>query len=404
MDAKYDLGSASYNDDPHGTYARMRSDDPVYLDPVTGQWYVTRYDDVLSILRDKRWSPRLIDRFFTGLSPEGIEQAKVVARLFNDWLVFSDPPHHTRLRKLVTRAFSARGVAALEAYTRQVVDAALDRMPDAGEVDLIADFAALVPAQVISHMLGVAPDHVKQFRAWVTDLFRLMGRVGAPDENVAAAYHSVRNLEDYFHVLIAERRKVRVDDLLGALIDADEDGRLLSGNELVATCALMLAGGHETTTNLIGNAVLALLRHPAQLPRLRDDPGLITSAVDEFLRYDSPAMGVVRVALEDVEVNGRVLSAGQSAFVALTSANRDPAVFDDPDRFDIGRGDSRHVSFGQGIHLCVGAALARMETKIAVGSLLARFSRLQLATDKLDWIRSRSMRGLTSLPIAVNRG
>jgi len=402
MHAKYDLGSPSYFDDPYETFARMRRDDPVYLDPVTGYSYVTRYDDVLSILRDRRWSSRRADRFFTGVSRERVEQARSASRFLDDWLIFRDPPDHARLRKLVTRAFSARAIAMLEAYTQQVVSAALDRMAGAGEVDLIADFAHPVPAQVIAHMLGVAPDHIAQFKAWVVDLLRLLGQVGDVDQNVAAAYRSVHSLKDYFRTIIAERRKARVNDLLGALIDADEDGRL-GEQELVATCALLLSAGHETTTNLIGNSVLALLRNPAQMTRLRDDPGLIASAVEEFLRYDGTAIGLGRVALEDVEVSGQVVRAGQTAYVLLLSANRDPAVFADPDQLDLGRRDNRHMGFGHGIHLCVGAGLARMETRIAVGSLLARFPRLALAADKPSWTPSRVSRGLARLPISVNR-
>ncbi|HEX7836091.1 MAG TPA: cytochrome P450 [Kofleriaceae bacterium] len=401
MSVKYDLGSPSHFDDPHETFARMRRDDPVYLDPVTGYRYVTRYADVLAILRDRRWSSRRAAQYVTGTSPERAEQGRLASGFLDSWLIFLDPPDHTRLRKLVTRAFSARAVAALEAYAQEVVDTALDRMAGAGEVDLLAEFAHPVPAQVIAHMLGVAQDHIAQFKAWVADLLRLLGQVGDTDDNVAAAHRGVRGLAGYFREIIAERRKVRVDDLLGELIDADEDGRL-GEQELVSTCALLLSAGHETTTNLIGNGMLALLRHPAELARLRGDPGLIPSAIEEFLRYDGAAIGLGRIALEDVEVAGQVVRAGQTVCVSPLAANRDPAVFDDPDRLDIGRRDNPHIGFGQGIHFCIGAGLARMQARVAVGSLLARFPHLALATDKPAWNGSRISRGLVRLPVSVH--
>jgi cytochrome P450 len=402
MSGTYDFMSPEFFDEPHATFARMRQDDPVYFDPVTHQWCFTRYDDVALFLRDKRWSSQRVDLLFMRANPEREQQIKVCRQFYSNWLIFSDAPHHTRLRKLLVRAFSARAVVALEAYVQQAVDVALDKMSEAREIDLVADFAFPIPAQVIAHILGVAPDHMEPFKVWSADALRIASMVGDPDENVAATYRGIRNLETYFEEVIAGRRKARVDDLLGTLIDADEDGRILSKEELVANAALLLMAGHQTTTHLIGNAVFELLRHPAQLARLQENPGLIDSAIDEVLRYNGPGVGIGRIALEDIELHGRVLPAGQFGFCFFSAANRDPAVFDDPDRFDIGRGDKRHLSFGQGMHLCIGSTLARMEARIAVGSLLARFPRLQLATDKPDWSKSLAFRGLTSLPLSVH--
>jgi len=399
MVTTYDLQSTSFFADPYDTYARMRRNDPVYHDPATGIWFLTRYQDLLTLTKDRRFSAERVGQFFTGVSPDLDGQVEVVGRFFTDWLIFLDPPQHTRLRRLTARAFSAKSIAALRDYIQTAVDTALDRVADAGRADLMADVGVPVPAQVIAHMLGVAPADIPQFKSWTADVLRVPAWVGDSEENVRIAYRAVGNLEDYFRELIAQRRKTPTDDLLGMLVSADEDGQILTEQELVSTCALLLVAGHETTTNLIGNGMIALLRHPAELARLRADPELIESAVDEFLRYDGPVAGVARLACEDIDMGGQVIPAGHVAMGMVGAANRDPAVFDDPDRLDIGREDGRHVGFGQGRHLCPGAALARLEARIALGGILARFPRLELATDELDWSMSLATRGVTSLPV-----
>ena len=399
MVTTYDLQSTSFFTDPYDTYARMRRDDPVYHDPATGIWFLTRYQDLLTLTKDRRFSSERVSQLFTGVSPELDGQVEVVGRFFTDWLIFVDPPQHTRLRRLTARAFSTKSVAALRDYIQTVVDTALDRVADTGRADLMADVGIPVPAQVIAHMLGVAPADIPQFKSWTADVLRVPALVGDSEENVRIAYRAVGNLEEYFRELIAQRRQTPTDDLLGMLVSADEDGQILTEQELVSTCALLLVAGHETTTNLIGNGMIALLRHPAELARLRADPELIESAVDEFLRYDGPVAGVARLAREDIDIGGQVIPAGHVAMGMVGAANRDPAVFDDPDRLDIGRGDGRHVGFGQGRHLCPGAALARLEARIALGGILARFPQLELATDELDWSKSLATRGVTSLPV-----
>jgi cytochrome P450 len=401
MTVQYDLTSAEYYADPYPTYARMRREDPVYWDPGMGIWFVTRYSDVLSLMRDRCWSSDRVAHFFTGLGPELADDIAVVSRFYTDWLVFLDPPNHTRLRRLMTRAFSPRGIETIREFTRTAVDQALDRVAGAGRFDAIADFSVPVPAQVIAHMLGVAPQDVEQFKGWTTDVFRVPAWVGDQGENVRVASRSVRALEEYFRALIAERRRHPTDDLLGMLVAADADGHILTDQELVSTCALLLVAGHETTTNQIGNAVLALLRHPAELARLRADPTLLDSAVEEFLRYDGSPGGLARVARHDTELAGQTILAGQIAMGMAQAANRDPAVFADPDRFDVGRADNRHLGLGLGPHICLGAALARLELRIAVGVLIERFPRLTLETDNLTWLHSLAERGLTSLPVTI---
>ena len=398
MTATYDLFSPAHFAEPYETFALMRQNDPLYRHEQTGLWFASRYTDVHAVLRDRRFSAARVDGF---MPPGGDEKTQVVRRFFTDWMVFQDPPEHTRLRKLISHAFAPRNIAALEPYIQLVVDDSLDRVKDQEQIDIIGDLALPVPALVIAHMLGVAPDRVEDFKQWTSDLLLLQSMVGDQDENLATVYAAVRNLDDYFHDLIAERRITPTGDLLSLLVQAREDGSVLSEHELVANCAQLLMAGHETTTNLIGNATIALLRNPGELARLRADPGLASAAVEEFMRYDGTAAGIARQALEDVELSGGIVPAGGMVMGIALSANRDPAVFADPDRLNVGRGDSRHLGFAGGPHACIGAALARLQIRIAMTSLLARYPRIELASDELSYINGWMVRGVTSLPVTV---
>jgi pimeloyl-[acyl-carrier protein] synthase len=376
----------------------MRENDPLYWHEQTGLWFATRYQDVRAIAHDRRFSSNRVDSFV----PSGTdEKRQAIRRYFNDWMVFTDPPEHTRLRKLFARVFSARSIATLEPYIHRVAGEALDRVKGQDQIDIIRDFGFPVPSRVIAHMLGVAPDRVDDFEHWTRDILQVPGLTGDPEENVAITYRAMRSLEAYFGELIAQRRAEPAEDLLGLMVQANEDGTVLSDQELMAHCALFLTAGHETTTNLIGNATLALLRNPGELARLRAQPDLAASAVEEFLRYDPTVAGLARTAQEDVELSGGVVPAGATVMGVLPSANRDPAVFTDPERLDIGRGDTRHLGFGTGLHTCIGAGLARMETRIAMNALLAAYPRMELAVSEPDHIVGWIIRGVTSLPVNV---
>ncbi len=398
MTATYDLLSPEHFAAPYQTFALMRENDPLYWHEQTGLWFVTRYQDVHAVARDRRFSSNRIHSF---MPPGTDEKTQAVRRFFIDWMVFTDPPEHTRLRKLFSRVFSSRSIAMLEPYIHRVADEALDRVKGQDQIDIIRDFGFRVPSRVIAHMLGVSPDRVDDFEHWSRDILRVPELMGDPEENVAITYRAMRSLEAYFRELIAERRAERAEDLLGLMVQANEDGTVLSDQELMAHCALFLTAGHETTTNLIGNATLALLRNPGELARLRAQPDLAASAVEEFLRYDGAVAGIARQAKEDVQLSGGVVPAGAVVMAVLPSANRDPAVFADPDRLDVGRGDTRHLGFGGGPHACIGAALARMETRIAMTSLLARYPRMELAVSEPSHIVGWTVRGVTSLPVNV---
>ncbi len=398
MTAAYDLLSPGHFAAPYETFALMREHDPLYWHEQMGMWFATRYRDVHAISRDRRFSSARVDAF---MPPGSDEKTQAVRRFFTDWMLFSDPPEHTRLRKLVSRAFVPRSIAMLESFIHQVVDGALDQVKGQEQIDIIGDFGFPVPSRVIAHMLGVSPDRVHDFEQWSHDILRIPSLVGDPDENFAITYQAMRNLQAYFSDLIAQRRAVPADDLLGLMVRASEDGSALSDEELMAHCALLLIAGHETTTNLIGNATLALMRNPGELARLRAQPGLAGSAVEEFLRYDGAVAGIARQAQDDVQLSGGVVRAGEVVMAVLPAANRDPAIFADPDRLDLGRGDTRHLAFGGGLHACVGAALARMETSIAMTALLARYPRMELAVGEPGHVASWATRGVTSLPVNV---
>ena len=379
--------------DPYPTYHRLRAEDPVHHSPL-GFWVLTRYEDVVAALRD----PRLIKepiaafvaaRFGAPMPAMGLS------------MLDRDPPDHTRLRGLVNKAFTPRVVEGLRPHIQKIVDGLLARVEGAGTMDLIEEFAYPLPVTVICQMLGVPVEDRERFKQWGLDIARGLDAILLPpDSDVARRSVAARRaLADYFRALIAERRAAPRGDMLSDLIAAEEAGDKLSEDELLATCILLLVAGHETTVNLIGNGTLALLRHPDQLRRLREDPGLIGSAVEELLRYDGPVQRTARIPSADVTFDGRTIAKGEMVMPFIGAADRDPAQFPDPDRLDLTRTDNRHIAFGWGIHFCLGAPLARVEGQIAIGTLVQRLPRLALATDRPEYRQSLTLRGLTTLPV-----
>ncbi|HWU88845.1 MAG TPA: cytochrome P450 [Kofleriaceae bacterium] len=399
MTATYDLQSAEFYADPYPTYARMRRDDPLYWYADMNMFMLTRYADVQALSASRHSSVERVDAFFMNVSDPGSKKVAVVREFLNKWMVFMDSPAHARMRKLVAKTFSPRNIRALEPLVHRVTDEILDQVAPRSGFDVVNDVGFPIPARVISHMLGVSQADIHLFQSWTQAVFRVPAWVGDPDENIAAAYDGVLHLEEYFHGLIVQRRSSPTEDLLSLLVNAEEDGQFLSEQELVSTCALILVAGHETTAKFIGNAILALLRNPDQMDLLRSRPELIESAVEELLRFETVSGGIVRLAKEDIELPSGRLPAGSLAFGAPQSANRDEAVFPDPDRLDITRSDIRHLTFGHGPHTCLGAALGRLEGRIILSEILRRFPQMRLATDELTFAPSMAIRGLTALPI-----
>jgi pimeloyl-[acyl-carrier protein] synthase len=329
---------------------------------------------------------------------QGIGEDRPLVQMQRKWMLLSNPPDHTRLRTLVTKAFTPRVVEGMRPRIQEIVDSLLDAVQSKHLMDVIADLAYPLPVIVIAGMLGVPTEDREKFKGWSRDLARTLDPILTPDVLTAGDEATVAFI-DYFRALVAKRRKDPQDDLLSALSAAEEQGDRLSEDELLATAVLLFGAGHETTMNLIGNGLLALLQHPQQMEMLKRDPGLIHTAVEEFLRYDSSVQMTARTALADIEIDGKVMAQGQQAILVLGAANRDPVQFADPDRLDITRKDNRHIAFSHGIHSCLGAPLARVEAQIAINTLLRRMPALRLQIEDLEWRETVTLRGLKALPV-----
>ncbi len=327
--------------------------------------------------------------------------ADTVARDFGFAQDHANPPEHTRLRKLVNKAFTARRAQGLRPRIQAIVVGLLDAAVAAGPtMDLIAALASPLPSRVICELLGVPDSDQGRVIAWCHQLEDPTS-TGLTPEGVEAMVESlIEELQDYLRDLIHRRRAEPADDLVGALVEAEEHGNRLSEDELLSACFVLLASGHETIMDLIGNGTLALLRHPAELHRLQRDPALIRSGLEELLRYDSPNQMVIRVVAGAVEIAGQTLNEGDLVYLVLAAANRDPDRFDDPDRLDLGRPDNRHLCFGNGPHFCLAAPLARLEGEVAIGVLVRRLPALRLATGPVEWRSNPALRGPVCLPVA----
>jgi len=401
------LGSAfgaSFFADPYPLYAALRQNQPVFRLPIpadvgAGVFLLTRYADVQQVLKDPRFSAdrrradavmRNRDRFPPDLLGD--------ESLFRSMLTM-DGPDHTRVRGLVSKAFTPRHVAKLrpriEAITRELLAPAVAQ----GRFDLMAVLAAPLPAIVIAELLGVPAEDHPRFRAWAREIIAVGAEVTTRGPDPSRFRNGFEPLAAYLRDVIAARRRTPEDDLISALVEAQEDRDALSDAELLTTCVLLLLAGHETTTNLIGNGTLALLRHPDELARLRREPGLLRNAIEEMLRFDSPVQGTVRVATEDVTLGGVAVPKAALVVCGIGAANRDPAEFPQPDRFDVAREDVRHLSFGFGAHFCLGATLARLEAEVAFGALLEACPGLALDADAVTHRSHPVLRGVLALPV-----
>ncbi len=388
-EALYDPFDPQVLRDPFPAYRKLREQAPVSETPA-GFWAVSRYDDVLQVLR----SPAVFSSAamsFEASRPEGSPEG-------GRMLISADPPLHTKLRNLVNRAFTSRRVAEMEPHVAALVDGLLAPALRKGSLEFVEGFASPLPTMVIAEMLGIDPERRRDFKRWSDDIVALAGGASA-DRDLAEAQASLPELNGYLERVIAERRRAPRPDLLSALIQATEGGEGLTPDDVRAFGVLLLIAGNETTTNLLSNALLALLDRPELLERLRREPKLVPALVEETLRWDSPVQAVFRAATRDVELGGATIPEGCALLALLGSANRDERRFPDPDRFDVGRDPAGHVAFGFGIHFCVGAPLARLEARVALERLLPRLDRLHLEGEP-ERLSSFFLRGLTKLPLA----
>jgi len=391
----------SFRADPYPTYARLRAEDPVHRAP-WGAWLISRYAGCVALFKDPRASSDMSksDAYRRAREQGLVDPDEALAK--TPPFLILDPPDHTRLRGLVSKAFTPAMIEGERTRIQQIVDELLDEAAERREVELIEEVAYPLPVRAICALLGVPPEDHETFKGWSRLLSQAIDpRPAQPPEAIEERRRAGNAFTDYFRALIAERRKQPRDDLLSALIAVEEAGDTLTEDELVSTCILLLAAGHETTVSLIGNGVLALLRHPDQLRMLRDDPSLARSAVEEFLRYDAPVQFAFRTTKEPIEAGGLTVGAGEQIMLLLASANRDPAQFPDPDRLDITRSDSRHLAFGFGIHFCLGSALARLEGELFFATLTRRFSELGLRTEAPPYAENIVNRRLAALPVEL---
>ena len=384
--------------DPYPFYQQLRDNDPMHVTPF-GSVLASRHAEASLVLRDKRFGKDFVDRSIRRYGPEIMQEP--VFRSMSHWMLQQDPPDHTRLRGLVVKAFTARRVEDMRPRIQQIVDRTLDEVIPHGRMDLIEDFAFKLPVTVICDMLGIPEEHREAFYRSSREGGRLLDPVPLSKAEIAEGNAGNAVSTAYFQHLFELRRKHPGDDLTTQLLQAEEDGAKLSHEELTANIILLFGAGHETTVNLIGNGLLALHRNPDQLALLKARPELITNAIEEFLRYDSSVQLTGRVAIEDIEdLGGRRIPKGEAVLCLLGSANRDPAVYPDaPEQLDITRANVKPLSFGGGIHHCLGAQLARIEAEVAIGTLLRRLPELKLDDpDNPEWRPTFVLRGLKRLP------
>ena len=381
--------------DPYPLYHRLRNEDPVHWDPFLSAWVVTRYQDVVHVLHyfsaDRTPTPEQ-------LTAMGLSAMNPIAQVMVQQMLFMDAPAHTRLRTLASTAFSPARVAVLRSHIQEIVDELIGAIEAAGRLDVIEDFAFPLPAIVTAEMLGVPVTDRDQLKTWSADFAEMLGNFQHNPDRIPRVLRSVQEMTVYFMARMTEMREHPRPGLIHSLMTAEVNGERLTDEEVVANSIVTMVGGQETTTNLIGNGILSLLRNPAELQRLREDPTLIVNAVEELLRYESPSQHTARIAPTDVVLGGRQIRKGQAVIAVMAAGNRDPEQFPDPDTLDLGRDAKRHLAFGWAAHFCFGAALARIEGQIAFETLLRRLPELRLTPGQLTWRENLGLRGLTALP------
>jgi cytochrome P450 len=385
---------------PYPLYHRLRSEDPVHWDRFLHSWVVTRYPDVLHVLHsfsaDRTPTPdQLTAMDLSALNP--------IAKVMVKQMLFMDAPAHTRLRSLASVAFTPRRVEVLRDHIQQIADNLMDRVQARGGMDVIADFAAPMPAIVTAEMLGVPTEDHPNLKKWSADFAEMLGNFQHNPDRIPRVLESTNNLTAYFKSAIGEARVRPREGLIHSFLTAEVNGDRLTEEEIIANCIVTMVGGQETTTNLIGNGLLTLLRHPEKLAQLRDNPALMPTGLEELLRFESPSQHTGRIAREDVELGGKRIRKGQAVMAIMAAANRDPDRFPDPDSLILDRTDNKHVAFGSAAHFCFGAPLARIEGRIAFETILRRLPNLTIA-GPVTWRSNSGLRGLTALPVTFGPG
>jgi cytochrome P450 len=389
---------------PYKIYGQLRAVAPLlWTDKFrNGAWLVTRYADVLAGLHDARLSSRRSHNLTAALPRDAQGEFETFNQIFSRWMLFLDPPEHTRLRKLLNKEFTPNMIQRMRPRIQRAVDALLDDVAGKSEMEFMTEFANPLPVRVIAEMLGIPSEDQRDFQIWSDDLANFFGNAASPVETARRAQTSLISLTEYFRALLPERREHKRDDLVSLLLRVEEEGEVLTADELLAQCTLLLVAGHETTRNLLGNGLLALLQHADQFAALKENPSLMSSAVREFARFDSPVQFSGRAVTEDFSWHDQEIKEGQTVILLLGSANHDPEKFTSPESLELSRDEGMPLSFGHGIHYCIGAALAYAEAEIAFSTLLDRTGDLKLLDAVPAWRPNLSFRGLNRLPVGLS--
>ncbi|MBV8031306.1 MAG: cytochrome P450 [Betaproteobacteria bacterium] len=398
---EYNPADPAVRADPFPLYRRLQDDDPAHWSPALKAWVLTRYDDVKDACLDDAMSSDRLRPFFAALPSAEAERVRELMRVLTLWMVFRDPPVHTRLRRLASKVFHARSMQARRPAVESLIQWLLAGLDGRDAFDFIADFAGPLPALVIMDMLGVPRGELERLKRLSDEMALFIGSTREAAGKYSRAEAATREMAALFRELIAARRSEPRPDLLSELVHVEEGGERLSEDELVATCVILLFAGHETTTHHLANGLLALLSFPAQMQKLREEPGLSPAAVEELLRYDGPIGALVRIVMQPHRLHGKELRSGDRVFLIMNAANRDPRAYEEPDRLDFARHGPPHLTFGFGPHLCLGFPLARLEGQLALPAVLARWRSIELADGTLEWLDSMVLRGMIRMPVRV---
>ncbi len=397
----YDPRDQAIIDDPLPALRALQENDPVHWSDKLRGWVITRYDDVRRIQLNEHISADRLTPYYESLPSEQQNRIRELIRYLNTWVAFKDPPEHTRLRRLMNKVFTPGAVRHLHGSVERAVGVLLDGLAGREQFDFIEDFAYPLPATVIMDMLGLPHSDMEPLKDWSNKMQLFIGSATASPNKHALAQEGAVEMAAYFREVILEREHTPGEDMISKLLAIRDADATLSEDEVIGTSILFLFAGHETTTNLLGNGIRALLQHPEQLERLRREPAMIKSAVEEILRFDGPTGALVRIVKHDHELRGRQLSQGDRVFVMVNAANHDPRKFEAPGKFDISRDPNPHLTFNYGPHFCLGAPLARMEGEVAIGEVIRRFPDLRLTADHYEYMDTLVMRGVRSMPVAT---
>lgn len=390
--------------DPYPTYARLHQEGPLHYVDVGGKWAVWSifsHAECSTIAKDPRCSAKRAQQMLSLLPPGRQSEFSELARMFSLWLIFMDPPEHTRLRKLLNKGFSPQVIEALRPQVEAIADRMLKPLQRGSEVELMHQFANPLPVRVILEMMGLPQEMHDKFADWSRAIAEFRGSPVRTLDQARAAQDALVALRDYFQEIVAERKRNKGNDLISLLIDIEEEGEVLTEEELYAQCTALLFAGHETTRNLIGNGVYTLLQHPQETAELRDNPEMIRSAVEEILRFESPVQFTARVLKEDIEICGQHIPKKWTIFCMLGAANRDPKQFEEPNRLNLKRLNNQHLAFSAGPHFCIGSQLARLEGQVALSQLVRRFPEMKLVGPRPEWASTFGLRGLKSLSVTL---